>query len=163
MTSHVETQGRVRQVAVPPAARALSTVSHIDYEDAFLVVVGATRERTAEQWSRAIVEEAPVTVRRTLFSGWLAIDLKLGPVQSDGFVLGLEVRRSSPDFVLLAADSCIGMPGELLFMCPPDALLFATFVQQDDNNARAVWARVEPVHVPIVRDVLEHASRRYWP
>ena len=37
---HVETPGRVRQVAVPPAARTLSTLAHIDYEDAFLVETG---------------------------------------------------------------------------------------------------------------------------
>ena len=34
---HMETPGRVHQVAVPPAARTLSTLPHIDYEDAFLV------------------------------------------------------------------------------------------------------------------------------
>jgi len=37
---HVETPGRVRPVAVPPAARTLGTLPHIDYEDAFLVETG---------------------------------------------------------------------------------------------------------------------------
>jgi hypothetical protein len=160
---HEETEGRVRQVAVPAAARALSTLSHIDYEDAFLVDVGPTQERTAEQWARAIVEDAPVTVRRALLSGWSAIGLKLGPTRSDRFLLGWEVGCSTPDVVLLGADSGIGMRGQLLFMRHEDALLFATFVQQDNDTARAVWARIEPAHRPMVRNILEHASRQYRP
>src|SRR4030095_3201144 len=40
------TPGRVRQVAVPPAARTLSTLSYVDYEDAFLVETGPAQHRT---------------------------------------------------------------------------------------------------------------------
>jgi hypothetical protein len=69
----VNEDGGVRQVAVPPAARALSTLSRIDYEDAFLVETGPATDRTAEQWARAIVEGAPITVRSTLVSGWSAL------------------------------------------------------------------------------------------
>jgi len=46
----------------------------------------------------------------------------------------------TPAFVVLAAGSRIGMPGELLFMREPGGLLFATFVQQKNCVARAVWA-----------------------
>jgi hypothetical protein len=154
---------RVRQVAVPPAARALSTLSHIDYEDAFLVETGPAEDRTAEQWARAILEDAPFSVRSALLSGWSAIGLKLGGGAFRRSVLGWEVRGSTPDFVLLGADSHIGMPGELLFKRGRHALLFATFVQHDNHVARAVWAAVEPVHVPTVRHVLEQATRRLRP
>jgi hypothetical protein len=75
-------------------------------------------------------------------------------------VLGWEVRRSTPEFALLGAGSRIGMPAELLFKRQPDTLLFATFVRQETPIARAVWARVEPVHRPIVRRILEQAARR---
>jgi hypothetical protein len=151
--------GSVRQVAVPPAARALSTLSRIDYEDAFLVDTGTARERTAEQWARAILEDAPITVGSTLLSGWSALGLKLDRARSDRSVLGWEVRDGAPDFVLLGAHSRIGMPAELLVERERHALLFATFVQHDNEIARAVWAGVEPVHVPTVRRVLEQASR----
>jgi hypothetical protein len=43
--SHVAAPGAVRQVTLPPAARALSTLSHIDYEDAFLVATGPAQDR----------------------------------------------------------------------------------------------------------------------
>jgi hypothetical protein len=52
------------------------------------------------------------------------------------------------------------MPGELLFKRGHDALLFATFVQQDNLIARTVWAETETAHVRVVRQILEQASRR---
>jgi hypothetical protein len=154
---------RVRQIAVPRGARALSTLARIDYQDAFLVDIDPGAYQTAEQWARAIFEEAPFDVRVGLISGWSAIGLKLGRSRSSRSVLGWHVRNSTPDFVLLGADSRIGMPGELLVKCEPEALLFATFVQHDNLIARGVWATVEATHVRTVRDVLDEASRRIQP
>jgi hypothetical protein len=151
----------VRQVAVPPAARALSRLSRIGYEDAFLVETGRARDRTAEHWARAILEEAPITARSKLLSGWSALGLKVDLARSERSVLGWEVRDSTPDFVLVGADSRIGMPAELLLEREWHALLFATFVQHDNHIARTVWAGVEPVHVPTVRRLLEQARRRW--
>jgi hypothetical protein len=155
-----ETEGSVRQVAVPLAVRALSTLPRIDYQDAFSVDVPQAQGRTAEQWARAVLEAAPPAVRHTLVSGWSAIGLKLRRGPSERFVLGWEVRQSALDFVLLAAGSRIGMPAELLFKRERQALLFSTFVQHENPIARTLWAGIEPVHVPVVRYVLEQASRR---
>lgn len=150
----------VRQISAPPSIRALSTLSHIDYADAFVVHLTPVLERTAEQWARTILDDASISMRRTLQSGWSAIGLKLGGASSDGLVLGWEIRRNRPDCVLLGAASRIGMPGELLFKRQQDGLLFATFVQQDNHVARTLWARIEPVHVSLVRRILEGAFRR---
>jgi DNA-binding transcriptional MerR regulator len=84
---HVEALGRVRQVTLPPAARALSTLSHVDYGDAFLVETGQAQDRTGEQWARAILEDAPMSTRNALSRGWSALGLRLGSTQSDRFVL----------------------------------------------------------------------------
>jgi hypothetical protein len=150
----------VRQVEVPSAARALCTLAHVDYEDAFLVDIGPVQGRTAEQWARVTLEDAPAIMRSALLRGWSALGLRLGPTRSDGFVLGWEVRRRTPDFALLGASSRLGLPAELFFKRQQQTLLFATFVQQENRIARAMWAGVEPVHRPIVRDVLEQASCR---
>jgi hypothetical protein len=148
----------LRQIELPPAARALSTLAHIDYEDAFLIETERAQDKTAEEWARSILEGAPVKLRAMLTSGWTAIGLKLG--RGDRYVLGWEIRASTPGFVLLGADSRLGMPAQLLFKREPGALLFATFVQHDNQVARAVWVGTEPVHVPTVRHVLEQARRR---
>ena len=153
--------GTVREVAVPPAARALCTLARVDYEDAFLVEVGPIQDQTAERWARAILEDAPASTRTALLRGWAVLGLELGPTGSDGFVLGWEVRRSTPDFALLgAAGGRLGLSAELLIKRHGERLLFDTFVQKDSCLARATWAGVEPVHRPVVRRVLEQASRR---
>lgn len=152
--------GTVRQIHVPATARALCTLSRVDYEDAFLVDIGPLGDRTAEQWARAILEDAPAIMRSALLRGWSALGLRLGPTRSDGFVLGWEVRRSTPDVALLGARSRLGLPAELLFQRQQQRLLVATFVQKENRIARAMWAGVEPMHRPIVRDVLERASCR---
>lgn len=148
---------RVRQVTLPPAARALSTLPRIDYSDAFVVESASTQNWSAEQWTRVVLEDASVALKTKLLLGWASIGLKPA---SSGSLLGWEIRVNTPDFVLLGRDSLIGMPGELLFKCEPQALLFATFVHHANHAARALWAAVEPAHVRIVRDVLEQAGRR---
>ena len=149
----------VRQIDVPAAARAMSTLPRIDYCDAFLFDFGSARDQNAEDLIREVLEGAPLAVRTQLLSGWSAIGLKVAS-GSDGSVLGWDVRRSTPDHVLLGAESRIGMPGELLLKKEGDALLFATFVTQRNLIARAVWAVTEPVHVRVVRDILGQACRR---
>ncbi|HKP41055.1 hypothetical protein [Mycobacterium sp.] len=151
---------RARQVAVPAAARALCTLSHIDYEDAFLVEAGAARQPTASDWVKAFFDDAPIASKVKLLLGWSAIGLIPAMNRSAGSVLGWEIRASTSDFVLLGRSSLIGMPGQLLFKREPDALLFATFVQHDNPIARTVWAATEPQHVPIVHDLLEQAAHR---
>ena len=151
--------GGVRQVDVPPSARALSTLARIDYCDSFLFDVGAPHEESAEDLIREILEGAPLAVRTQLRSGWSAIGLKVGNA-SERSVLGWEVRRTVPDHVLLGAESRIGMPGELLLKKEDGALLFATFVAQRNLLARTVWTVTEPAHVRVVRAMLGQASRR---
>jgi hypothetical protein len=151
--------GAAHRVAVPPSARALSTFSRVDYEDAFLVETGPAQDRTAEQWARAMVEDAPIMMRRALPWGWFALGLKLGSTQDDRSVLGWEMRRGTPDFALFGAGSRLGLPAELLFRLEQRTLLFATFVQLENPIARAVWAAVAPGHRLVVRYLLEQAAR----
>ena len=150
---------RVRQVDVPASVRALSTLTRIDYADTFLVDIGPS-QLTTEQCAREILEGAPLAIRTQLLSGWSSIGLKIGKASSNGSILGWCVRHSTPDFVLLGADSRIGMPGELMFKREGETLLFATLVRHGNVLARAVWAMVEPAHVPMVRRILDQASRR---
>jgi hypothetical protein len=146
----------VRQVALPPDARALSTLSRLDYEDAFVVETGrVAQERTGEQWARAMLQDAPMLMRGALPPGWFALGLRLGSPWDERLVLGWEVRRSSPDFALFGARSRLGFLAELLFKRQQDTLLFATFVQEQNAFARALWAGIGPGHRKVVRYLLE--------
>ena len=154
--------GRVapaHRIAVPPAARALSALPRIDYEDAFFIA-GPGRQRSGEQWARAVLEGAPLRVRAGLLRGWCMLGLRIGWPRSRRRVLGWRIRRAAPEFVLLEAGSRIGMPGELLFKRERDGLLVATFVQQRNSLARTVWGRAGPAHRRIVSSLLTQAARR---
>ena len=149
---------RARQVAVPAVARARCTLRRVDYEDAFAVELGSAYVRTAEQWARAILEDAPLAMRNGLRRGWLALGLKLDAVPPERSVLGWEVRCSTRDSVLLGADSRIGMPAELLVTRQKRAVRIATFLEHRNAAARALWVTVEPAHRRIVPSVLVRAQ-----
>jgi hypothetical protein len=157
------TQDRVvvTQIDVPGDVLGLSTLPRIDYADAFVVRTRSSPQWSAERWARAILEDAPASMRSRLLSGWKALGLKVGSNAGvgSGSVLGWSIRRSTPEVVLLAADSRIGMPGELLIMTRPEGLLFATFLQHHTVATRAVWAAVEHTHVEVVHALLERATR----
>jgi hypothetical protein len=150
----------VRQIPVPPQARALSTLARIDYADSFVVATGQPDGRTPEQWARTILDRAPIALRGALVSAWIALALRLRRGHSDGFILGWELLRSGADHALLGARSRIGMPAELLVQRWHSGVLFATFVRHQNALARAVWAATEPGHAPVVRYVLERAAAR---
>jgi hypothetical protein len=148
----------VSAIALPADARALATLPRIDYEDAFRLVGGV--ERPAEDWVRAVLNDAPLTVRARLVAGWLAIGLNLREPWSPHRVLGWKVQHRDPNFILLAADSWLGLRGQLLFGSEPRGVLFATFIQQDNRLARSLWQKITPQHQHVVHSLLAHAARR---
>jgi hypothetical protein len=150
----------VHQAPLPAAARALTTLSRLDYHDCFLAEVDEVQERTAEEWARAVLEAAPAATRAALSSGWSALGLQRGPTDDPRLVLGWEVRRSTPDFALLGAHSALGLRGEVLFKRHHGELLFATFIHLENAAARGVWAATAPGHRQIVTRLLEQAARR---
>lgn len=147
--------GGVHQITPPLDLLDRTTLVDVDYQDCFIVDVGpALCVRTAEQWARAVLEEASTPTRRALVTGWKGLGLRLGPLSSDKHVLGWLVRVNDPDWVLLAADGRLGITGELLFERRHDTLRFATFVRLDNPAALAVWAGTRPVHEQVVRQLL---------
>ena len=115
-------------------ALARSTLSRVDYADAFLMRVPDVGRWPAEHWARLVLSEAPAAVRTRLVAGWTALGLKLS--RSARSILGWTVRSSDADDVLLGADSRTGMPAQLLFERTDDAVLFCTFVTHDNALAR---------------------------
>jgi len=148
----------VSAVTLPADARTLTTLSRIDYEDAFRLDAGF--KRPADEWVRAMLTDAPLGVRTRLVAGWLALGLNLRGPWSARRVLGWKVQHSDPNFVLLAADSWLGLRGQLLFRSEPRGLLFATLVQQNNPIVRSLWVKITPRHQLVVRSLLVHAARR---
>ena len=156
------TPGRVRMIEVPESARALSTLSKVDYADAFSLEIAAARERTPERWARTILDSAPRPQQRALL--WIltsVIGLELGPMDADGFVVGWEIRHSNAEFALLAARSPrIGLSAELVFKPARGILTFATFVELKTPIAKAMWAALSHLHRQVVPYLLARADRK---
>jgi hypothetical protein len=151
----------VCQIATPATVHALSTFTHVDYEDTFLVKTSPTDSRSGEQLARVVFENAPAIIRVVLPRGWFVLGLRLDRDHSEHAVLGWRLHRNTPDFALLAAGSRFGLPAELLFMREGHGFIFATFVKMENLFARAAWTAIAPLHRTVVRCLLTLASRRY--
>jgi hypothetical protein len=149
------------QIAVPET-RELASFGDATYTDAFVAEVPDPCSRTAEEWARRMLEEAPLPVRRSLRAGWFSLGLKHGPLDSRDHVLGWEIRESTPDFVRLGGDSRLGMPAELLLQRRDDSLLFCTVIRHENPFVRAMWAPIVPGHEQVVKRLLEQAARKEW-
>jgi hypothetical protein len=150
----------VREITLPCSAQALSTLRRVDYTDGCRMKTGHAREITAEEWARALLEQAPEATRRGLRRGWHALGVRLGPADDPSLVLGWEVRRSSEDCVVLGVRSWIGTDAEVLCLREPDALVVGTLVQLRNPVARAVWACIESHHRKVVRHLVRSAGER---
>ena len=150
---------RVRQAPVPDEVRERSTLARLDYVDTFIVDGAPVGQRTAEQWMRCVLEDAPLRVRSRLISGWTALGLALHLGRPDT-VLGWPVVRRTADLVLLGASSRVGMPGQLLLERTAGRLRFATLLEHRTAVTRTVWKGVEPTHVQTVCRLLEQAVER---
>jgi hypothetical protein len=150
----------VVEMPLPHDSRALSRLERIDYSDAFRLVTSPGDDRTGEAWARAMLEDAPAATRRMLRDGWRALGLRLGAADDPAGVLGWPVRESTPDHVVLAADSWLGMRAELVFVREPGALRFSTLITLRNLQARLVWSGIAARHRRVVRDLLVQVGRR---
>lgn len=151
--------GTVRQVALPPAARALCSLPRIDYSDCFVAQTDRAMDLSAEEWARRILEGAPASFKVSAPATWFALGLKHGlPWSGDNF-LGWPVRRSEPGFVLLGAQSRTGMPAELLIKREKNSVLIATLIQHRGPVMKRVWSFVEGPHQRIVPALLARGVR----
>ena len=143
----------------PPTLVELSTLPRIDYADAFFMPLPTAETRGAGEWVRLIFSETSPLWRSALPAGWFGLGFRLGSPNDPERIMGWEIIDSSPDFVLLAGRSRLGMPAELVIERRRDGLFFATLVQQENLLARAVWAGTEAIHRQVVHRVLEAARR----
>jgi hypothetical protein len=152
-------EAQVHEIDLPPDALAMTTLSRVDYIDAFRLETARASDRTGEEWARAILEGAPEDTRKMLRRGWFAIGVRLGSTQESALVLGWTLRSSSPDHALIAARSVIGIEAEVLFKRERDGLLAATLMKLTNPAARAFWAGFSFQHRRVLRHLLRQAGR----
>jgi hypothetical protein len=135
-----------------------------DYGVAFAVESSASRPRSAEQWARAIFEDAPRVMRWFLIAGWTAITCRLRPRRSATRVLGWQIETASTHTAVIAVHAWVGLTSHLVVSVDADRVTLASFVRYTGparSVARALWAGTVPLHERILPHLLTAAARRY--
>ena len=119
-----------------------------DYADAFEARVAGPDNRSAEQWVRSGLEQAPWAIRLgVVVVHRFVIGFRLGPRSSPDHVLGWRIVTSQHDLVQLEAVSPLGR-GVMVARRPDEttAVLTTFLFRTRPVLASLVWAIVGPVH-----------------
>jgi hypothetical protein len=128
------------------------------YRDRFEVNIPRTDTRTAEQWWRAVFEDAPRSVRWFLLLGWRGVlGLRLGPRLSPDYILGWRIVESSPEEVCLELHSRL-MKVQLTLHLSSSTAVWRTHVSYTHPLARPLWATVGVIHRRMVPSLLRRAA-----
>lgn len=155
---------RAQRTRVAPAVRAVGPFTEAcDYEVAFEIERPEDPTRSAEQWARAMFEEAPLAMRWFLIVGWSAITCRISPRRSSARILGWQIESTSPQTTVIAVQAWVGLTSWLIFSIDEDFVTVASFVRFSGPVtplARAVWAATVPLHERILPHLLTAARRR---
>jgi len=83
---------------VPEAVRALTTLAEPDYVDLFTVTTPMATDKSAEEWARAVLEQASVS-RRNARALWRLMGLRLGPPHSPDHVQGWKIAARGDNWI----------------------------------------------------------------
>lgn len=151
--------GRARRVAVP-SEEPLLAGSRYDYADAFEIDRSGADARTAEEFTRDALEQAPAVVRETVRFAWGALlRFRLGPHPSSDHVLGMPIRSSEPDALHLGANGPLLSAAIVTRRTPASRVRVATYISYvRPRPARVVWAGVGLLHRRLAGVLLAHAA-----
>jgi len=132
----------------------------LGYEETFRVGTGDGGRRSAETWARAVYEDAPGVVRRSLLLGWRAVlGLRLGPYPSPDHVLGWSIISTAGDTIRLEARSVL-LTAELVLSVGPSTVTLTSRVHHHRWPARPVWTVLLPIHRRVTVLLLRRAASR---
>lgn len=140
---------------VPASARALTSLSRVDYADHFTVATDA--EASPERWARAMFGDVPNAGEQLIWRGFLQLRLSRG--RSPDTVAGWRITGRGPDWVRLAAASWF-LSANLVVQAPGGRVSLGTFLRYDHPVAHAVWPPLSAVHRFLVPRVLRDAVTR---
>jgi hypothetical protein len=143
------------------ASPALRDLNGYDYADAFELDHSASDVRSAEDWVRAGLEDAPAIVRWIIrFVHTRVLHFELGPVGDPECILGWSVVHNDPDALRLETDGAL-LRGAIVAQRPsPTSVALQTFLFfRQPDRARRVWTVVGPLHRLLAPLLLRWAAR----
>ena len=131
-----------------------------DYTWACERPIASAGPTTAEQWARAVFEDAPPVLRAFFVVGWkVGLGLRLAPDRTPGTILGWRVLHADPHRITLAARSRI-VQAENSVQVDDATITWRTSVRYNNTLGRAVWSLARPLHQLILPRLLARADHR---
>jgi hypothetical protein len=150
----------VTRVEVPAPVAETGAAGDADYASAFRLATDGARERTPEQWARAVFEGAPALLRPFLVFGWhRVLGLRLGRRPAPGYVLGWSMADPGPDRVTLEAESGL-LRAANVALVDESSVTWVTLVHYERPLARPLWTVTSLVHHVTIPYLLARADRR---
>lgn len=147
----------LQQQDIPEAIRALSTIADPDYVDLFTLRTSSARDRSPEQWARAVFEDALGYVKGFLI--WrVIIGLRLKRRGSPDCVAGWEIADRGEDWLRMAAHSWM-LTAHLVFQTDDEQVSLATFIRYNHPVAARAWPRLSRKHRAAAPALLREAHR----
>jgi hypothetical protein len=155
-----ESEAPVRVLEGPdvPDVAVLVGLDRIDYREAFAFDARVVRD--PEAWLRSIMEGASPGKRAAMLRVWRWLGVGLARLDSDGQILGWRIRQSTPDVVVLAAESVSGITARIVLTATSRRVVQTMVVRYDRWFARPLWTLLAPKHRRFVRGLLADASVR---
>jgi hypothetical protein len=130
---------------VPDPIRSLHRLDRVDYADLFRLHTTAATEWSAEEWSRAVLEEGR-SARRFAFIPWrVLLGLRLGPSHTAGFVHGWKITGRDADWIRLEAVSWL-MTCNAVAHVADGQVSVALLVRYNHPIAARWWPVLSAVH-----------------
>jgi hypothetical protein len=108
--------------------------------------VAGADSRSAEQWARTILEDAPRFLGWFVFIGWkLVLRLRLAPRARVGTIAGWQITKQTPTSITLEVTSSLVTAHKVL-QVDANRLTLTTHVWYQGRRGHVVWSAISPVH-----------------
>lgn len=142
---------------MPEAIRCLSPMGRHDYADLFTLTTAGADNRSAQQWARALFEDAAGLQGQLLWR--VLLGLRLKSRRATGHVAGWRIAGRGDGWVRLAADSWF-MTAHLIVRVGADHVSLATLIRYDRPVAEWIWVPMSKKHRQVAPGLLHEALER---
>lgn len=142
---------------VPEAVRSLTTLAEPDYVDLFTVATPMATDRSAEEWARAVLEQAPVS-RRNARVLWRLMGLRLGRPHTPDHVQGWKIAARGDNWLRVETSSWY-LTAQAVCLVEPGQVSISLSLCYDRPVGALVWALVSGPHQRGVPVMLRQAVR----
>jgi hypothetical protein len=147
----------VQHREIPEVIRSLTTMASPDYVDLFTATTTESIDRSAEQWARAVLEQAPLA-RRNARVLWRLMGLRLGPRHSPDYVQGWKITARGDNWIRVETASWY-MAAQAVCLIEEGEVSISLSLRYDQPVAHLIWAFVSGPHQRAVPVMLSQAVK----